>query len=90
MTFYLQCKKGNKLSFSTKPCNNHRKSLYFIYLELCTFLKVEALEKYEISGGGGGWRWGRVSKFLKRCTKFGKNVLTIFIYGLNFSFKMLF
>ena len=50
MTFYSQCKKGNKLSFSTKPCNNYRKPLYFIYLELCKFLKAEALEKYEISG----------------------------------------
>ena len=74
MTFYSQCKKGNKLSFSTKPCNNDKNPLYFIYLELCTFLK----------------EGGRVSKFLKRCTKFGKKLLTIFIYGLNFSFKMLF
>ena len=50
MTFYSQCKKGNKLSFSTKPCNNDKNPLYFIYLELCTFLKEEAHEKYEISG----------------------------------------
>ena len=63
MTFYSQCKKGNKLSFSTKPCNNHRKSLYFIYLELCTFLKVEALEKYEISGEGEGGDGGEFQNF---------------------------
>ena len=77
MTFYSQCKKGNKLSFSTKPCNNYRKPLYFIYLELCKFLKAEALEKYEISGsslvrGGEGVEGGEFQNFKKDALNLGK------------------
>ena len=48
MAFYSQCKKGKEVIL------NHviitKETLYFTSLELCTFLKAEAHEKYEISG----------------------------------------
>ena len=52
--------------------------------------KCISISRRVTRGGEGGIFPCPFLKFKEKCPNFGKNALTRFIYGLNFSFKMLF
>ena len=50
-------------------------------------LEIRCVSRGERGGGGEGAQFENLNKI---ALILGKNALTLFIYGLNFSFKMLF